>query len=61
VKAGILENSAPNVGKLGLNNTYASPSCRKPRNIHISTCSDLIAAAPQLTFGAESNFFAQEL
>jgi osmoprotectant transport system permease protein len=26
----------------------------------LSKCSDLVAVAPQLTFGAESNFFAQE-
>jgi len=62
VKAGIQEKyGAELLGKLGLNNTYAIAVMPQTAETYgLSKCSDLVAVAPQLTFGAESNFFAQE-
>ena len=49
------------LGKVGLNNTYAiAVMPETAEKYSLATCSDLIAVAPELTFGAEANFFTEE-
>ena len=49
------------LGKLGLNNTYAIAVMPETAEAYgLSTCSDLVPVASELTFGAESNFFSEE-
>lgn len=49
------------LGKLGLNNTYAIAVMPETAEKYgLSTCSDLVPVASELTFGAESNFFTEE-
>lgn len=49
------------LGKVGLNNTYAvGVTAQAAREYGLTTLSDLAAAAPDLRFGAEHEFFTQE-
>ncbi len=49
------------LGLLGINNTYAIAVMPETAEQYgLSKVSDLVAVAPELTFGAESSFFAQE-
>jgi len=62
VKEGIQEEfGAVLLGKVGLNNTYAIAVLPETAEAYgLTTVSDLVPVSSELTFGAESNFFAED-
>ena len=61
VNGQVAEDGLRLLGKVGLNNTYAvGVTAQAAQKYGLSTISDLAAAAPDLRFGAEHEFFTQE-